>query len=525
MTKTSEPTAQEETDRNSEPTADATAAPKFISRLTAEHREIEAKLAAALEKPDDATAATQLAALWRRHNALESEAVQAVAMAGGDAAALAPLKAAQLLQDVITVLTETLATGAATEKLGRLQALGQVLTTAMQQEEAPGAGLYALLVASGAADLDERIERRASELTNEAVDAGTPVLHLLDLSAFAQQPRVKSETSTMARQSNSRERDENGRFVSDDDRRGGSYARRRDDDRDDDRGGNGNGNGNGRGWSGDPRGHAEASRRGWETRRREDDDDRRSSASSSSRSRYEDDTRGDDDRRRDDRGRFASDDNRSYGRSRRDDDDDGRGWFGDARGHAEASRRGWETRRREDDDDDRRSASASSRSRGGSPYDDDDDRRRDDRGRFMSDDDRGGGSRSGSSRRNDDDDDGRGWYGDPRGHAEAARRGWETRRGEDDDQDDRRSSSSSRSRSSGSSRYDDDDDRRRDDRGRFLSEDDRGGSRSSGSRRNDDEDTRRSRRRDDDDDDGRGWHGDPRGHAEAARRGWETRRG
>lgn len=418
MTTTSEPTDQ----------------PDFVQRLSAEHRELQTRLADLIERPEDTEAARAVTTLWRRHNALESEAVQAVAMANADNAEMrAPLMAALILQDVVTVLVETLDSGDATERLARRQALAQLSTVAMQQEEAPGAGLYARLASAGVGDLDTRVARRAEELSNEAIDAGTPTLHVLDLTAFAHQPRPKSETSTMARQSNSRERDENGRFVSDDDRRGGSYARRRDDDRDDDRGGNGNGNG--RGWSGDPRGHAEASRRGWETRRREDDDDRRSSASSS-RSRYDDD----DDRRRDDRGRFASEDDRSYGRSRRDDDDDGRGWYGDARGHAEASRRGWETRR-------------------------------------------------------------------------------------GDDEDDRRSSSSSRSRSSsgGSSRYDDDDDRRRDDRGRFMSENDRGGSRSSSSQRNDDEDTRRSRRRDDDDD-GRGWYGDPRGHAEAARRGWETRR-
>jgi hypothetical protein len=507
MTTTSEPTDQSD----------------FVQRLSAEHRELQACLAALLDRPEDAEATQAVTTLWRRHNALETEAIQAVAMANADNTEMrAPLMAAQILQDIVTVLVETLDSGDPADRLAKRQALAQVVTMAMQQEEAPGAGLYARLATAGVDDLDARVARRADELTNEAIDAGTPTLHVLDLTAFAQQPRTKSETSTMARQSNTRERDENGRFVSDDDRRGGnggSYARRRDDDRDDDRGGNGNGNGNGRGWSGDPRGHAEASRRGWETRRHEDDD--RRSFASSSRSRYDDG----DDRRRDDRGRFMSDDDRgSYGsRSRRDDDDDGRGWYGDSRGHAEASRRGWETRRGDDDDDRRSSSSSRSHSSSSSRYDDDDDRRRDDRGRFLSDDDRRSTSSS-RSRRDDDDDDGRGWHGDSRGHAEAARRGWETRRG--DDEDDRRSSSS-RSRSSSSSRYDDDD-RQRDDRGRFMSDDDRGGARSASSRRNDDDDRRSTSssrsRRDDDDDDGRGWYGDPRGHAEAARRGWETRR-
>ncbi|SKA34177.1 Hemerythrin HHE cation binding domain-containing protein [Enhydrobacter aerosaccus] len=66
------------------------------------------------------------------------------------------------------------------------------------------------------------------------------------------------------------------------------------------------------GWYGDPRGHSQASQRGWEERRGSRDDDDR------------------------------------YARSRRDEDDDDRdhgGWFGDSRGHSEASRRGWQHRR------------------------------------------------------------------------------------------------------------------------------------------------------------------------------------
>jgi len=98
-----------------------------------------------------------------------------------------------------------------------------------------------------------------------------------------------------------------------------------------------------------------------------------------------------------------------------DDDDDRRGdrghggWYADPEGHSEASRRGWEERggsrgRYRDDDDDRRRYMPA----------------RDDEGRFT-------GSRS---RYADDDDDDRrrgrghgGWYGDPEGHSQAARRG------------------------------------------------------------------------------------------------------
>ena len=261
----------------------------------------------------------------------------------------------------------------------------------------------------------------------------------------------------------SRSRDEDGRFTS-------SRSRSRDDD-DDDRG-----RGQ-RGWFGDSEGHAEAARRGRDDREspsrrasRDDDDDRRSSRSrdddgrfTSSRSRSRDDD--DDDRRssrsRDDDGRFTS----SRSRSRDDDDDDRRssrsrdddGRFTSSRSRSRddddddrrSSRsrdddgRFTSSRSRDDDDDDRRSSRSrdddgrftSSRSR--SRDDDDDDRRssrsRDDDGRFTSsrsrsrdddDDDRR------SSRSRDDADDGRrgsrghgGWFGDPEGHAEAARRG------------------------------------------------------------------------------------------------------
>nr|WP_313010931.1 hypothetical protein [Brucella intermedia] len=181
------------------------------------------------------------------------------------------------------------------------------------------------------------------------------------------------------------ERDDQGRFVSDDDRgRGGDDRRRDDDDRrssryDDDDRGRGHG-----GWFGDSRGHAEAARRGWDERR--------------------------DDRDYDDRRRYSSrEDDYDDRRSRYDDDDRGRGWYGDSRGHAEAARRGWDERRDQDYDDRRRYSS-----------------RDDDRGYSSRDDDR----RSGGGRGHG------GWFGDSRGHAEAARRGWEERR--DDDYDNRR---------------------------------------------------------------------------------------
>jgi len=110
---------------------------------------------------------------------------------------------------------------------------------------------------------------------------------------------------------------------------------------------------------------------------------------------------------------------------------------------------------------------------------------RDDQGRFVSDDEssRSNGRRSSrqaqSRRRYDDEDSGSGWYGDPEGHAQASREGWAHRRGDRYD------------------RYDDEDER-------YASRHGRGGSRY--------------------DEDGRGWYGDEEGHAQASRRGWQSRR-
>jgi hemerythrin superfamily protein len=182
-------------------------------------------------------------------------------------------------------------------------------------------------------------------------------------------------------------------------------------------------------------------------------------------------------RDRDEEGRFTSErGSRGYSGYSRDQDDDyergssrGRGqggWFGDSEGHSEASERGWEGRR------------GGSGSRGRN--EDYDDERSSSRGRY-------------SSSRGDDDDDrssrGRsgqgGWFGDPEGHSEASRRGWEERGGG-------RGGGYS-SRGGGGRDYDDD-----------RSSSSRGGSRGGGHG---------------------GWFGDPEGHSRAAEEGWENRGG
>jgi ferritin-like metal-binding protein YciE len=375
------------------------------------------------------------------------------------------------------------------EQLGLTEAV-TLLDATLAEEKAADRKLGELAEQTETASQSGESSEEAGQQANQAEKNKSPSQMPRFLRARGNQP----EDSTMNRQSNVRERDENGRFTSDDDdnrrsysSRGGNYRDRDDDDRrsssrggsnrdrdengrftsDDDnrsyssRGGNRDRDESGRFTSDDDRSYS--SRGSYR-----DDDDRRSSSS-----------RGSSNRDRDENGRFTSDDDRSYrgrsqydddyrssSRSSRDDDDrrsSGRsqgGWFGDSEGHSEASRRGWENR-----DDDR----GSSRSRSSR---DDDDRRSSSRSRSSDDDDRRSSGRGQGQG---------GWFGDSEGHSEAARRGWEHR---DDDR------GSSRARSSR-----DDDDRRSSSRSR-SSDDDRGQG---------------------------GWFGDSEGHSEAARRGWEHR--
>ena len=214
-----------------------------------------------------------------------------------------------------------------------------------------------------------------------------------------------------------RDRDERGRFMDDDDRRGsrgggrGGYSSRSS-GRSSSSGRYDNDDNDGRGWHGDPRGHSEASRRGWEERR----------GSSSSRSRYDDD---DDDRRSSSRGRSSSMSRSDSGRRTG-------GWFGDSEGHSEASRRGWENPDHGDSGwfGDREGHSQASR-RGWQNPD------HGDSGWFGDREGHSQASRRGWDNPNHGDS---GWFGDPEGHSEASRKGWRTRRDDDDDYDDRRRS-------------------------------------------------------------------------------------
>jgi hypothetical protein len=362
-----------------------------------------------------------------------------------------PLDEAQIEHDSAKILIAELMNQDPDSELydAKVSVLSEHIKHHVGEEERPSAGIFAR-ARTAKVDMNalgQHLQARRQELLRKAETAGfrPPQPRALEFSRL--ELGNFQENSVMERRygyerdddrddgrsrSGGRERDEYGRFMSDDDDAGsrgrsGSRGSSRYDD--DDRRSRGGGRNQG-GWFGDSEGHSEASRRGWEER--------------GGYSRYS--GRDDDD---DDRGG-----SRGGGRSHG-------GWFGDPEGHSEASSRAWQRGRSEGgwfgDPDGHSEAS----------------RRAWQRGRPEG-----------------------GWFGDPEGHSEASRRGWDERGG-----------SSSRSASRGSSRYDDDDDR--------------GGSRGS----------RGSSRRYDDDDDGRGsrggrhggWFGDSRGHAEAARRGWQNR--
>lgn len=369
-----------------------------IAMLKADHRHVE-QLFAEFEKASDDQKKKQLAqeicTALVVHTMIEEEIFYPACQGHMEKRLL---DEAQVEHDGAKALIVEIQTASPEDEYydAKVKVLSEDIKHHVREEEKPREGILAKAKEGGVAtaELAQRLAARKEQLMNEAQAGALDRPQTRSFRAGSNGGgRPSSKENSMARGSTATmERDERGRFVSDDDddyrRRGRSRYDDDDDDRrsmrardeegrftsrrsryeddDDRRGGRGRG-----GWFGDPEGHSEASREGWEGRR------------GSSRSRYDDD-----------------DDDRRYGRDR------GQGgWFGDPEGHSRASREGWEERR-------------GSRSR--SRYDDDDDDRRGGRGHG-------------------------GWYGDPRGHSEAAREGWEGRgdtrtrsRYDDDDDDDRR---------------------------------------------------------------------------------------
>jgi hypothetical protein len=327
----------------------------------------------------------------------------------------------------------------------KVTVLSEYIKHHVAEEEQPKDGIFAAAREEGVdmSELGMRIQSRKSELMarSDALLSRAPQPRSLHNPAFKGRSQGQQEFA-MARYSNDRDRDEYGRFTSDDDdRRGpsrGGYSSRGRNDDDDNRGYRGNdrprdddgrfmseeggrsgggpsrsrydddsrsrdGNRGHGGWFGDSEGHSETARsRGTSSRYRDDDDNRGSDrGGGSGHGGWFGDSRGHSEASREgwesrgasgrgSQSRYDRDDERNGGNR-----GDGRGWYGDPRGHSEASREGWE----------HRGSSRSSSARGRNDYDDD----------------RGGrGSRTGGGGHG-------GWFGDSRGHSEASRRGWEDR--------------------------------------------------------------------------------------------------
>jgi len=413
---------KEAAEKSAERSGDMQDGYQLLTQHHEELRELCEKIAKSSQKNDVADNLETLSQVWRQHVALHQAlfgAARSVARPaddkpgnGKDSVDGVDIIAAAIETDLVSILLaeEDDETAAA-----RLKLATRLIMDMTGREEKADSGLLARIRAAGVEPA--ALARRIDACRKAPPDGRPNEPHLLCLNLDMEEK--------MARMRNMPERDDQGRFISDDGPRGGdrgrgqAYRRR---DEDDDRRYSARDRGHG-GWFGDREGHAEASRRGWDERRDERDPSRASG-------RYDDD-----DRRYSARDRDGDDDRRYSARDR------GQGgWFGDPEGHAEASRRGWDHRR--DDDDNGRG-----RGRSYSRYDEDE--------------------RRYSSRGRDDDyarDRGQGgWFGDAEGHSEASRRGWDHRR--DDDDEYRRGGGRP------ASRYDDGDRRysardRDDDRGR-----------------------------------------------------------
>jgi len=452
--------------------------PDTTEPLKAQHQTLKEILAKRSAAGADRTAIVkEFAAAWLPHIAIEQEILApALSQAGINEEKFA---ANAIQKDIINLLLADLLRGdSSAYGEAKLEALANQFEAHVEDASAEDTGVIAhVLTAERSspglnAQMKSRYERMKSRFANvdESIGEAMAMLAPRRLSVPSNSQRNHRE-SEMSRYSNdTRERDDHGRFMSDDDNgysrssrgagrgrdeegrftsEGGSYSRRRyeDDDRRHSRGGPERDE-NGRFMSeGRSRGRYDEDERYGRrsTGHDRDDEGRFMSGNGSSRGRFQ----GDDEhygprslgsvgRDRDDEGRFTR---RAGSYEDRDGSSEGRGrggWFGDSEGHSESSRRGWDN------------------------------------------------PRHGES----------GWYGDSEGHSEASRRGWEGRGAGNSPRYEERSPRYDEAPSRSRSQYADDRDYRRND------DDERGaGGRGHG-----------------------GWSGDPEGHSEAARRGWQNRR-
>ncbi len=456
-----------------------TEAKSATEMLKEQHRGLQATLAKRSGANADRNAIVkEFAAAWLPHVAVEQDVLApALKNAGIDEDRLA---AVAIHKDIINWLLADLLSGERREfGQAKLEALAKQFNAHVEGADAEDHGVFAIVSSAETANpglnaqMKERYERFKTRFANmdESIGEAIAMLAPRRLSVPSSSQRNRREYEMSSRYSNMRERDDQGQFMSDNERgysRGGSER--------DEHG----------------RFASESGNRGSMGRDR-DEEGRFTSDNGRSRGRFQGDEQhygprslGSMGRDRDEEGRFMSEggprsrgryddeddrySRRSMGRERDDEGGYSRrgssesrgtgGWFGDSEGHSEASRRGWE-----------------SGSHGDSGWYGDSDRHSQASRRGWD------NPRHGES----------GWFGDSEGHSEASRRGWEDREGGRSPRYDERSQRYDEMQSRSRSRHDDDRDYRRSD------DHDRGNG-------------------------GRGWSGDPEGHSEASRRGWQNRR-
>lgn len=422
-----------------------------ISLLQRDHRTVEA-LFKSYESAQSTNAkqdlAQQICMELIIHSHLEEEVFYAACRANGvedDA-----LDEAQVEHDGAKVMIGDLLDGSPEDAYydAKVKVLKEYIRHHVNEEEKAD-GIFSK-ARQASLDLDElgmELKSMKEQLTAEgdavaAAPLETPSLQLNNINnahseetQMPRQDRYEDEDdyrSSRGRSGNGgggRMRDDDGRFMGDDDGDGRSSLRGRSSrssyDDDEDSGGRGG------------RGRQNMDRDDQGRFMSDDEDDSRSSRGRASRSNYDDDdngrgrqgrsSRGREDMERDDQGRFMSGDDddghssrgrSSSGRSSRssyDDDEDsgsggrsrsnsGRGWYGDSEGHSRAAQQRQQSQSNYDDDD----RGGRGRSQGG----------------------RSEGSRSQSSRSQGGRSQGQGhggWFGDSQGHSQAARRGWRDR--------------------------------------------------------------------------------------------------
>jgi hypothetical protein len=461
-----------------EETADArSSASGALELLKAQRQDLQATLAKRSDvNADPSTIAKEFAAAWLPHTAVEQDIlVPALKDAGIEEEKITSIA---IQKDIINLLLADLLQRDDPEfARAKLEALAKQFDALI---EGGDGGLFAIVSSTEKAipglnaQMKARYERTKRRFANMDESIGEAMAMLaprrLSVTPGSRQNRREYE---MNRYSNVRDRDEQGRFVSDDEREYGRGSRSSGRDRDEQ--GRFMGEGGSRSRS-----------------RYEDDDNQRysrggperdengrfmSEGGSHSRGRYDDEDerygRRSTGRERDDEGHFTRRGGSYEGRGRG-------GWFGDSEGHSEASRRGWDNPRHGESGwyGDSEGHSGASRRGWDNP-------RHGESGWYGDSEGHSEASRRGWDNPRHGES---GWYGDPEGHSEASRRGWDERGRSPryEERSRRYDEMTSRSRS----RYDDDRDYERGNGGRGHG----------------------------------GWSGDPEGHSEASRRGWQNRR-